>query len=209
MKIANYTLKVKGKTLLQDTDLHFAKGKISHIVGKNGVGKSQLAKDFILNNSKQIGKGIRQHVSLISSSSNIPNDISKDFLLYFLSRKFGSEMIDKISLLLNLDNIDGKVLIKNLSDGQKQKLKLLSFLLADKNMIILDEITNALDKKTVMEIHLFLNEYINENREKIILNITHNLSDLKAIDGDYYIFHNQEIQKYDSVEKLIDVYINE
>lgn len=118
-------------------------------------------------------------------------------------------MIDTITPLLNLENIDGKVLIKNLSNGQKQKLKLLSFLLADKNIIVLDEITNALDKKTVIEIHRFLNEYIHENPEKIIINITHNLSDLKAVAGDYYLFHNLGIQKYDSVEKLIEVYINE
>ncbi|BDG82252.1 putative peptide export ATP-binding protein YydI [Bacillus subtilis] len=209
MNIANYTLKVKGKTLLQDTDLHFSSGKINHVVGKNGVGKSQLAKDFLLNNSKRIGRDIRQNVSLISSSSNIPNDVSKDFLLHFLSEKFDAEMIDKIAHLLNLDNIDGKVLIKNLSDGQKQKLKLLSFLLEDKNIIVLDEITNSLDKKTVIEIHGFLNKYIQENPDKIIINITHDLSDLKAIEGYYYIFNHQEIQQYHSVDKLIEVYINE
>ncbi|RJS55378.1 peptide ABC transporter ATP-binding protein [Bacillus subtilis] len=209
MNIANYTLKVKGKTLLQDTDLQFSNGKINHVVGKNGVGKSQLAKDFLLNNSKRIGRDIRQNVSLISSSSNIPNDVSKDFLLHFLSKKFDVEMIDKIAHLLNLDNIDGKVLIKNLSDGQKQKLKLLSFLLEDKNIIVLDEITNSLDKKTVIEIHGFLNKYIQENPDKIIINITHDLSDLKAIEGDYYIFNHQEIQQYHSVDKLIEVYINE
>lgn len=209
MNIANYTLKVKGKTLLQDTDLHFSSRKINHVVGKNGVGKSQLAKDFLLNNSKRIGRDIRQNVSLISSSSNIPHDVSKDFLLHFLSKKFDAEMIDKIAHLLNLDNIDGKVLIKNLSDGQKQKLKLLSFLLEDKNIIVLDEITNSLDKKTVIEIHGFLNKYIQENPEKIIINITHDLSDLKAIEGDYYIFNHQEIQQYHSVDQLIEVYINE
>ncbi|MCY9160076.1 ATP-binding cassette domain-containing protein [Bacillus atrophaeus] len=209
MNIANYTLKVKGKTLLQNTDLHFSNGKINHIVGKNGVGKSQLAKDFLLNNSKRVDRDIRQNVSIISSSSNIPHDVSKDFLLHFLSEKFDSEMINKIAQLLNLDNIDGKVLIKNLSDGQKQKLKLLSFLLEDKNIIVLDEITNSLDKKTVMEIHRFLKKYIHENPEKIIINITHDLSDLKAIDGDNYIFYDQKIHKYDSVEKLIEVYINE
>ena len=209
MNISNYTLRVKGKTLLQNTNLHFSNGRISHILGKNGVGKSQLAKDFLLNNSGRIGKDISQNISLISSSSNIPNDVSKDFLINFLNDKFDSNLISRIAVLLNLENIDGKVLIKNLSDGQKQKLKLLSFLLEDKKIIVLDEITNALDKKTVMEIHRFLNEYIHENPEKIIINITHNLSDLKAIKGDYYLFNNQLIQKYDSIDKLIEVYINE
>lgn len=209
MNISNYTLRVKGKTLLQNTNLHFSNGRISHILGKNGVGKSQLAKDFLLNNSGRIGKDVSQNISLISSSSNIPNDVSKDFLINFLNDKFDSNLISRIAVLLNLENIDGKVLIKNLSDGQKQKLKLLCFLLEDKKIIVLDEITNALDKKTVMEIHRFLNEYIHENPEKIIINITHNLSDLKAIKGDYYLFNNQLIQKYDSIDKLIEVYINE
>lgn len=209
MNIDNYILKVKGKTLLQNTNLHFLPGIINHIVGKNGVGKSQLAKDFLLNNSKQICKNIHQNVSLISTSSNIPNDVSKDFLLNLLRAKFGQTNLNKISHLLNLDNIDGTILIKNLSDGQKQKLKLLSFLLEDKDIIVLDEITNSLDKKTVMEIYRFLKEYIRENPEKIIINITHDLSDLKVVEGDYYIFHHQKIQYYDSVEKVIDVYINE
>ncbi|MBT2184898.1 peptide ABC transporter ATP-binding protein, partial [Bacillus subtilis] len=31
----------------------------------------------------------------------------------------------------------------------------------------------------------------------------------KAIEGDYYIFNHQEIQQYHSVDKLIEVYINE
>ena len=59
----------------------------------------------------------------------------------------------------------------------KTKLKLLSFS-EDKSIIVLDEITNALDKQTINEIYLFLLAYI-KIILKIILNITHNLSDLK------------------------------
>ena len=52
------------------------------------------------------------------------------------------------------------MLIKNLSDGQKQKLRFLSFLLEDNSLIVLDEVTNALDKKTVNEIYHFLNSFV-------------------------------------------------
>ncbi|HDV6056181.1 TPA: ATP-binding cassette domain-containing protein, partial [Staphylococcus pseudintermedius] len=51
MEIVDYSLKVKGKELINNCNLKFYSGEINHIVGKNGVGKSQLAKDFILNNS--------------------------------------------------------------------------------------------------------------------------------------------------------------
>lgn len=209
MHIKHYTLKVKGKTLLRHANLYFTPGVINHIVGKNGVGKSQLAKDLLVNNSKQIRKDIWKNVSLISSSSNIPHDISKDFLIGILKDKFGLEATTQMIPLLHLDNIDGKILISQLSDGQKQKLKLLSFFLENKRIIILDEITNSLDKKTIMDIHHFLRKYIQDNPNKIIINITHNLADLKTISGKYYMFHNQEIEKFDSVDKLIETYIND
>lgn len=210
MKLNNYSLKVKNKQLVDNCDLNFYLGQINHIVGKNGVGKSLLAKDFLLNNSGNIPKSISQNVTLISSSSNIPNDITKDFLLSLLKSKFKSnrQTFDKIYNILNIEAIPSNVLLKNLSDGQKQKLKLLSFLLEDHDLIILDEITNALDKKTVNEIYEFLNDFIQSHQTKTIINITHNLSDLSALSGKYFIFKDLQIEEYQSKEEVINDYIN-
>ena len=210
MNIKNYFLKIKGKNLINTCDLNFYPGQINHIVGKNGVGKSQLAKDFLLNNSGYISKSISSNTTLISSFSNIPNDISKDFLLNILKNKFNNhkDKFFEIYKILNIEDIPSRVLIKNLSDGQKQKLKFLSFLLEDNKLIVLDEVTNALDKKTVNEIYNFLNDFIKSNPSKIILNITHNLSDLSNLPGKYFNFENQKIEEYISREKLIDDYIN-
>ncbi|HDD3589772.1 TPA: ATP-binding cassette domain-containing protein [Staphylococcus aureus] len=210
MKLNNYSLKVKNKQLVDNCDLNFYLGQINHIVGKNGVGKSLLAKDFLLNNSGNIPKSISQNVTLISSSSNIPNDITKDFLLSLLKSKFENnrQTFDKIYNILNIEAIPSNVLLKNLSDGQKQKLKLLSFLLEDHDLIILDEVTNALDKKTVNEIYEFLNDFIQSHQTKTIINITLNLSDLSALPGKYFIFKDLQIEEYQSKEEVINDYIN-
>ncbi|HHW9533230.1 TPA: ATP-binding cassette domain-containing protein [Staphylococcus aureus] len=210
MKLNNYSLKVKNKQLVDNCDLNFYLGQINHIVGKNGVGKSLLAKDFLLNNSGNIPKSISQNVTLISSSSNIPNDITKDFLLSLLKSKFENnrQTFDKIYNILNIEAIPSNVLLKNLSDGQKQKLKLLSFLLEDHDLIILDEVTNALDKKTVNEIYEFLNDFIQSHQTKTIINITHNLSDLSVLPGKYFIFKDLQIEEYQSKEEVINDYIN-
>lgn len=210
MKLNNYSLKVKNKQLVDNCDLNFYLGQINHIVGKNGVGKSLLAKDFLLNNSGNIPKSISQNVTLISSSSNIPNDITKDFLLSLLKSKFENnrQTFDKIYNILNIEAIPSNVLLKNLSDGQKQKLKLLSFLLEDHDLIILDEVTNALDKKTVNEIYEFLNDFIQSHQTKTIINITNNLSDLSALPGKYFIFKDLQIEEYQSKEEVINDYIN-
>lgn len=210
MKLNNYSLKVKNKQLVDNCDLNFYLGQINHIVGKNGVGKSLLAKDFLLNNSGNIPKSISQNVTLISSSSNIPNDITKDFLLSLLKTKFKDNLqtFDKIYKILNIEVIPSNILLKNLSDGQKQKLKLLSFLLEDHDLIILDEITNALDKKTVNEIYEFINDFIQSHQTKTIINITHNLSDLSVLPGKYFIFKDLQIEEYQSKEEVINDYIN-
>ena len=101
-----------------------------------------------------------------------------------------------------------KIILKKLSDGQRQKIKILVFLLFDKEIIILDEVTNALDKTTSNEIYELFNDYIKKNPKKVILNITHNLSDLNNMDGEYYLFEDYDIKKYSNRKELIDLYIN-
>lgn len=57
------------------------------------------------------------------------------------------ESMDKVGRLcsiLNISNIDEKIILKKLSDGQRQKIKILVFLLFDKDIIILDEVTNMI-----------------------------------------------------------------
>lgn len=195
MEINDYSLKVKGNSLIEDCNLKFYKGTINHIVGKNGVGKSQLAKDFLLNNSGQITKKVLSNTTLISSSSNIPNDLSKEFLMKILKNKFDNHnKMFELSQMLNLEAIPNKIMIKNLSDGQKQKLKLFSFLMQDKKIIIFDEITNALDKTTINDIYSFINKFITMHPSKVIINITHNLADLSNIEGKYFFFKIKKLK---------------
>ncbi|ULG73137.1 ATP-binding cassette domain-containing protein [Macrococcus brunensis] len=206
MIIKNYSLKLKSNTLIDNSNLKFYQGEINHVLGKNGVGKSQFAIDLYLNSSHY---DIKNDVSLISSMSNIPKDITSHDLINFLQKKFGKEQLNHMIKLLNINNIDRSLLIGKLSDGQKQKLKILSFFCEDKNIIILDEITNALDKSTVSEIQRFIMTYANLNKDKVIINITHNLSDLRNMPGRYFYLHNKLIEEYSSKDRIIEDYINE
>ncbi|MFD3107204.1 ATP-binding cassette domain-containing protein, partial [Streptococcus agalactiae] len=49
MFINNYTLKIGNRILLENTNLDFEEGEINDLLGRNGSGKSELAKDFIIN----------------------------------------------------------------------------------------------------------------------------------------------------------------
>jgi len=207
MQFSNYTLKVKNKVLIENADFTFEAGKISHIVGKNGTGKSSFAKDLLMNNSGKVPKQTQHKVTVLSSFSNIPRDLQVKTVLKTLKKQKDEQLYDEFHKLLNIASIDANELIGNLSDGQKQKVKILTFLLEDKTIIVLDELTNALDKKTTLEIYAFLSSYIAKNNDKYILNITHNLQDLEHLPGNYYLLQEQKIVLYDDKDFVIDQYI--
>lgn len=199
LKLSNFNLSIKNKKLLTDVNVEFSDGKINHILGKNGVGKSIFAKSLMLDN---------ENITVIGSYSNVPEDITFNELRKVLIKKFGRDKVERLCSILNISNIDEKTILKKLSDGQRQKIKIIVFLLFDKDIIILDEVTNALDKTTSNEIYDLFNAYIKKNPKKVILNITHNLSDLNNMDGEYYLFEDYEIKKYSNSKELIDLYIN-
>lgn len=199
MKLSNFNLSIENKKLLTDVNVEFSEGKINHILGKNGVGKSIFAKSLMLDN---------ENITVIGSYSNVPEDITFSELKKVLIKKFDMDKVGRLCSILNISNIDEKIILKKLSDGQRQKIKILVFLLFDKDIIILDEVTNALDKTTSNEIYELFNDYIKKNPKKVILNITHNLSDLNNMDGEYYLFEDYDIKKYSNRKELIDLYIN-
>lgn len=200
MKLSNYTLEIGKKTLLKQTDVVFKKGEINYILGENGIGKSVFAKSLFHKHD---------NITLIGSYTNIPNDVNFESLLIFLEQKFSSEKIAELYRMLGLDKIDNKIKISKLSDGQKQKIKLLVFFLFEKEIIILDEISNALDRKTVNEIYSFLTQFLLKNRTNTIISITHNPLDVKLTEGSYFVFKDKTIQEVDSIKKLMAEYMGE
>ncbi|HGK5809888.1 TPA: ABC transporter ATP-binding protein [Streptococcus agalactiae] len=205
MFINNYTLKIGNRILLENTNLDFEEGEINHLLGRNGSGKSQLAKDFIINRGNYFSNDIYEDALIISSYSNLPSDVT----INDLERTIPWKLSKEIYQLLNINQISKTVKLKQLSDGQKQKVKLLVLLSLDKHIIILDEITNALDKKSVDEINVFLQNYIQYYPEKIIINISHDINNIRSLKGNYFLIDNQKIRKVDTLDDAISWYLGE
>lgn len=205
MFINNYTLKIGNRILLENTNLDFEEGEINHLLGRNGSGKSQLAKDFIINRGNYFSNDIYEDTLIISSYSNFPSDVT----INDLERTIPWKLSKEIYQLLNINQISKTVKLKQLSDGQKQKVKLLVLLSLDKHIIILDEITNALDKKSVDEINVFLQNYIQYYPEKIIINISHDINNIRSLKGNYFLIDNQKIRKVDTLDDAISWYLGE
>lgn len=207
MKFVNYSLKVENNQLINNLNISFQNKMINHLLGDNGVGKSCFAKSCagMLPYSGKIEDMYDKPV-LISSYSNIPLDFMFSDIVNILGKKFDKERVMYFRNLLNLNDIPQKLKIKKMSDGQKQKIKLLCFFISLPTIIILDEFTSALDKRSTLEIYNFMNSFVKQNNVTCI-NITHNLSDVEYMQGNYYLFKDKNIVKIDSKQDVIDAYV--
>ncbi|HEL2532030.1 TPA: peptide ABC transporter ATP-binding protein, partial [Streptococcus suis] len=94
--------------------LIFLKSDINHVIGRNGSGKSQLAKDFILNRGGYFSKNIPNQTLVISSYSNLPKELTLNDVIKTVSWSLSAE----IYRLLGLENVPNNIPLKKLSDGQ-------------------------------------------------------------------------------------------
>lgn len=206
LELQDYSLKAGKRQLLNHVNIQFRRAQIHHILGSNGVGKSCFAKSCveILPYEGVIHKN--EEAVLIGSSSNVPNEFSIRDILKEVHKKFDQSEVEMLYALLKLENVSDKLSLAKMSDGQKQKIKLLCFLASKPNIIILDEFTTALDKSSSLDLYSFFNEYVKKNGVTI-LNITHNLSDLEYMPGKYYYISEHSIKEVDSKEQVIEKYI--
>ena len=206
LKLENYGLKIKDKVLFQNVNVLFSEHTISHILGNNGCGKSSFGKSCVGMLSYTGSIVGNEKIILIGSGSNIPSEFSIGDISDLLKKRFDNGRVDTLYNLLKLDTLSQNLPIRKMSDGQKQKVKLYAFLSSDIEVVILDEFTNALDKNSSLDLYHFMNEY-SKKFNGTIINITHNLSDLEYMPGDYYYISQQDMIKISSKQEAIDRYV--
>lgn len=198
IKINN--LKVGDKILLNNINMFFKKGDVVGIKGESGKGKSTLLK-LIPKFRKSTGLKInglkisdminRKYLSKVSYySQNTP--IITDTIIENLN--FGRKKVDekeyrKISFLNKFTNLNEVILENgaNLSGGDKQRISLARFFTEDSKIVVLDEPTSSLDKKTESEI---LDLILKDNEDKIIFLISHSDEILNRCNIVYEIRNN-------------------
>lgn len=193
--------------LLSDISLRLERGKKYAIMGQSGCGKSTLLKlltgyldnykGAILYDGQELQTlnpnmtaalfaVIHQNVYLFHES------IKENILLHeeFTEQELASA-IEKSGVSMFLPEKDGGleyVTGENggaLSGGQKQRITLARALIRRAPLLILDEGTSALDKKTAYEIE----NYLLKNKDITLLTITHNPNDdlMMLYDEIYYM----------------------
>tara|TARA_R110002049_G_scaffold203126_3_gene373721 strand:+ start:2137 stop:4317 length:2181 start_codon:yes stop_codon:yes gene_type:complete len=225
LKIENLSFRFAGRSqLLKDISLSVQKNECIAIVGESGCGKSTLGQVIqkfyqfengsIVVNSKHNLKEINtedwrnilgvipQDITvfngniidniLLGKEDNVENIVK--FCKDFGFEKFVSELPQGYATILGKEGI-------NLSGGQKQLLALMRALYKKPQLLLLDEFTSAMDRKTEQFV---LDLLIKLKQEISIIFISHRLHSLKHLADRIYIIENGNSNTSGTHEKLLE-----
>lgn len=170
----------EGKPVLENINLHVKAGEKVAIVGANGSGKTSLLRLLVKINFREKGVVLQNfHVFDMSFYDNVRMFIpeASNIEIEGAYGKVGlSEYIetlpDKYNSLIGKDG-------EGLSGGQRQRIALARLLPRKKNVLILDEVSSAMDVESERKIFSMLFE---EYKESTIIYISHRVEPLLLAD---------------------------
>ena len=205
--INNYTKKIKKRTVLDNINLTFDKGKIYGLVGKNGCGKTMLLRgicgfitasqgEIIINNIK-VGNGkFAPSFGTVIENTELYNNLTAFEILSLLS-SFSKNRVDKevINYWIKRFGLDptSKKKYGEFSLGMRQRLSLAQAFMEQPELIVLDEPTNALDEKGIKEFHEIALEAKNDGATIIIA--SHSKEDIDILCDKIFCMENGKITK--------------
>ena len=225
LEIKNLSFRFAGrKQLFKDISLLVPKNKCIAIVGESGSGKSTLGQilqkfysfengEIIINDKYNIteinSKDWRKIIGVIPQditifSGNVVTNIllgKEDIFenIEEFSQKYGfSEFINSLpqgyTTVLGEDGI-------NLSGGQKQIIALMRVLYKKPQVVLLDEFTSAMDRKT----EKFVLELLNKLKSELaIIFISHRLHSLPQIADKIYVLESGMISDFGTHHELME-----
>lgn len=197
IKVSNLSFSYGGHIVFDDISFLVNDNQKVGLVGPNGAGKSTLLGLISQNQQSDLGR-----VQVIGSIASVPQEIKHDPALdnsssirTYLDPELEHYDFELEQLLkgLELSRLELAGSAKTLSGGQKTRLAITRALLAQPDILILDEPTNYLDAKGKKWVMDFISTY-----QKSIIIVSHDLSLLDhAIDKILFInAHTKKIEEY-------------
>lgn len=218
LKDINY--EIDGQTILKHISVDIYKGKITTIIGPSGAGKSTLLSFFNALKSPTSGQLIidgknlesydfielRRKVQLVSQVATMINGTVKDNLALPLTLQNKTMTDDEATQFLKHVDLPETFLNKNtkeLSGGEKQKVSLARSLVNKPKVMLLDEVTSALDKNSKQAIEDLLKK-INKEHEVTMLNITHDINLAFDMSDYIWVMIDGQIAEIGTVDEIQD-----
>jgi len=195
VEIKKYAKSYGEKKILKNIDLSILRNEFIAFVGKNGEGKTTLAKSIIgnldfdgeikLGHNIKVGYYAQNQAELLDQEQTVFETI--DNIAVGEIRKRVKNILG--SFLFSGEDIDKKV--KVLSGGERSRLALAKLLLEPVNLLVLDEPTNHLDLQSKDILKNALLQY-----DGTLLIVSHDRDFLKGLCSKIYEFRNKGIKEH-------------
>lgn len=193
IEVNNITVKIKKDTVLKKVSYNFESGKIYGLRGRNGAGKTMFLRALaglirvnsgsIVVDGQILGEKIDfpPSLGLLIENNNLAPEFSLTKNLKLLSKIKNVATDDDIAQTITrvgLESTDSRKVAK-FSLGMKQRGAIAQALFEKPSLILLDEPTNAIDQKGVIQIREILAE--EAQRGATIILASHNPEDLNVL----------------------------
>ena len=194
-------------------------GRITGLVGKNGAGKSTAIKlmlglakpdsgsiSVLGSEGRELSPADKQKIGVSLAESGFSSQLSIEDMKHILSkmyREFDRQLFTKQCEKMKLPK---KKKMKDFSTGMKAKLKVLTALTHNADLLILDEPTAGLDIEARNEILDLLREYVTHNEKSSILITSHIATDLESLCDDIYLIHDGKMIIHEDTDVILEQY---
>lgn len=191
--------------------LQFQPGKIYGLLGPNGSGKSTTLKmitGLVYPNKgtvtvlgEEASRRISRKVSYLTELDMFYDSFTVDKMIAFYQSQFPDFNLEKANQLLKVMNLAGNKKIKQLSKGNRGRLKLILTLARETPIVLLDEPFSGLDALVRDSIVKSLLTYINFEEQTVII-ATHEIAEIEPIMDEVIAIYKGHIIGHENVEQL-------
>lgn len=217
IKVEN--LKKKYDKFTLDCSLEVPSGRISGLIGANGAGKSTTFKailglirrdggsiEFLGKKTEQITAEDRQRLGVVMSDSGFSAYLTAKDVAIILKAMYKRQNNEKFFAWCEQFGLPLDKKIRKFSTGMKAKLKLITALSHEAEVLILDEPTAGLDVMGREEILSLMRDYMAEDENRTILISSHISTDLEELCDDFYMIHEGRILLHEDTDVLLSRY---
>lgn len=209
---------------LKDVSLEIDKGSIFGIIGLSGAGKSTLLRviaglekpnsgNILIDNINMMNlnnkdlREFRKSIGVVFQGYNLlyQRNIAKNIALPLeIAGKSKTEITERVDYLLSVVGLEDKKYNypSQLSGGQKQRVAIARALALNPKVLLLDEITSALDPLTTKQILNLLKQIRDEFNVTIIF-ITHEMGVISSICDKVAVINYGVIEEVGSSNEII------
>ncbi|SEN88188.1 ABC-2 type transport system ATP-binding protein [Amphibacillus marinus] len=211
IKLRNVNKGFVREVALQNVNLTFGKGKIYGLVGPNGSGKSTIlklmtglvfpSKGEVILNGQVVTRQSAEQVSYLTELDMHYEGFTVTETINYVASQFKSFNKKKAEQLLKTLKLDPTKKIKKLSKGNRGRLKLVTALARDTDVILLDEPFSGLDPMVREETVKSLLQYVDLENQVIII-ATHEIAEIEPLLDEIIVLYYGEVLGQENVEIL-------